>query len=118
MKQFILVLIAVLPGMVMAQSTESQKWENARYELLNNGTTVYYTDINVDNENTQFSEQSFEQIKANMLEKEGVVKVEILHFSQTIRAYHYDFVDQQTIKDFVLAERRDIEVMNQKVFTF
>ncbi|NVK65419.1 MAG: hypothetical protein HWE22_12580 [Flavobacteriales bacterium] len=117
MKQFIIVLAIVLPGIVVAQSSESQKWENARYEMVNKGTTVYYTDINVDNETSAFSEKSFDEIKANMLQKEGVVKVEITHFNQTIRTYHYDFVDTQTIKDFVLEKRRDIEVMNRKVYT-
>lgn len=116
MKQFILIAALVLPGMLFAQMTEDEKWENARYEVAKNGVVLYYTDINVDRETSSFSEKSFDQIKENMMAKEGIVKVEFVHFNQTIRAYHFDFVDQQTIKDFVLMERKDIEVMNRKEY--
>lgn len=114
MKKLIILLAVILPGMAMAQMNEAQMWENARYNVLQKGAVLMYTDVNaIDSE---FAEQQLETIKANMFKKEGIVKVEFLSLNKTIRVYHYDYIELETVKSFVLSERRGIEVMNQVVY--
>lgn len=114
MKQFILILALTLPGFIMAQLSEDQLWENARYQVVKNGATIYYTDVNVID--SEYDEQMLLRVKSQMFLKDGIVKVDFLHFNQTIRVYHYDFIELETIKNFVLEERKDIEVMNRFVY--
>ena len=100
----------------MAQMNESQLWENAQYQVIKHGASVLYTDVNTNN--TEFSEDLLAQLKTTMFQKEGIVKVEFRNMSRTIRVYHFDYIEQETVKSFILAERRDIEVMNQVEYTF
>lgn len=116
MKKFIILLVFAVPCFAMAQLNEDQLWENARYEVATNGAQIYYTDINVNSVNSDFSKEMLERIKATMFGKEGIVKVEFLHFNQTIRVYHFDYIELETVKSFVLQEREDIEVMNRVEF--
>lgn len=111
MKKIILILALVAPGFLMAQMSEDQLWENARYQVVHDGAAVYYTDVNV--LSSAFSEDMLEYVKAQMFLKEGIVKVDFLHSNQTIRVHHFDFIELETIKNFVLVERTDIEVMNR-----
>jgi len=111
MKRFILLIVLIAPGFLMAQTNDYQLWENAYYQVVKNGATIYYTDVNA--LDFEYSEATFNKSKANMLEKDGIVKVEFLHFNHTIRVYHFDFIELETIKNFVLNERKNIEVMNR-----
>lgn len=116
MKKLILILAIVLPGMLMAQMSEGQLWENAKYQSVTNGVTVYYTDVNAIG--PEFDEEMMDHVKSTMFLKDGIVKIEFLHFNQTIRVYHYDFIEVETVKSFVLDLREDIEVMNRAEFSF
>lgn len=111
MKKFIILLAIVVPGFVMAQMSENQLWENARYQVVQNGESILYTDV--DTKNAAFSEEMLDQLKENMFRKEGIVKVELRNSNKTIRVYHFEYIELETVKGFVLAERRDIEVLNQ-----
>lgn len=111
MKKLILILALAVPGFLMAQMSEDQLWENAKYQVVHDGATVFYTDVNV--LNSDFSETTLEDLKASMFQKEGIVRVEFQNLNRTIRVYHFDYIELETVKDFVLAERREIEVMNR-----
>ncbi len=111
MKKLIILFAIVVPVFAMAQMSENQLWENARYQVVKKGATVLYTDVNAIN--SEFSEELLDQVKANMFQKEGIVKVKLMNSNRTIRVYHFDYIELETIKDFVLAERSEIEVMNQ-----
>ena len=116
MKKLILILALAFPGMLMAQMSESQLWENARYQSVTNGVQIYYTDVNA--VGPEFDEEMMDHVKVTMFLKDGIVKVELLHFNQTIRVYHYDFIELETVKNFVLELRHDIEVMNRAEYSF
>jgi hypothetical protein len=110
------MLALIFPGLLMAQMSESQLWENAKYKSVVEGVQVYYTDVNaIDHE---FDEEVKDHVRTIAFQKDGIVKVEFLHESFTIRVYHYDFIDLETVKGFVLSLREDIEVMNRKEFSF
>ena len=115
MKKLILVLALAVPGFLMAQMNEDQLWENAVYQVIHDGATVFYTDVNV--LNSDFSESMLEDIKAKMFQKEGIVKVEFQNSNRTIRVYHFDYIELETVKNFVLAEKREIDVMNRVEFS-
>ena len=114
MKKLILILALAVPGFLMAQMNPDQLWENAHYQVLHNGATLFYTDVNVID--SEFEEAELDQMKEDMFTKEGIVKVEFLHFKQTVRVYHFDYIELETVKNFVLMQRRDIEVMNRIEF--
>lgn len=116
MKKLILILALAFPGMLLAQMSESQLWEHARYEAVENGVPVYYTDVNAIG--TGFDEEMMDHVKSTMFLKDGIVKVDFLHSNYTIRVYHYDFIELETVKNFVLELRDDIEVMNREEYTF
>lgn len=116
MKKLILILAIAFPTVLMAQMSEDQLWENAKYQSVTNGVPVYYTDVNA--VGPEFDEEMMEHVKSTMFLKDGIVKVEFLHFNQTIRVYHYDFIELETVKSFVLELRHDIEVMNRAEHTF
>ena len=116
MKKLILIFALVFPAMLMAQMSESQLWENARYQAVTNGVPVYYTDVNAIG--PEFDEEMMEHVKSTAFLKDVIVKVEFLHFNQTIRVYHYDFIELETVKGFVLESREDIEVMNRAEYSF
>lgn len=116
MKKLILIFALAFPGMLMAQMSEDQLWENAKYQSVANGVQVYYTDVNA--VGPEFDEEMMDHIKSTIFLKDGIVKVEFLHLNQTIRVYHYDFIELETVKGFVLELREDIEVMNRAEYSF
>lgn len=116
MKKLILILVMAFPGMLMAQLSEGQLWEHAQYESVENGVPVYYTDVNAIG--PEFDEEMMDHVKSTMFLKDGIVKIEFLHMNQTIRVYHYDFIELETVKNFVLELRHDIDVMNRVEYSF
>lgn len=114
MKNLILSIAFALPLVSFAQLSEEQLWENANYEVVRNGASVFYTDVNATQ--TPYTDKDFNRIKAKMFQKEGIVRVDFLKENRTIRVYHFDYVDLETVKSFVLREKTDIEVANRVAY--
>ena len=111
MKAFIITLVLLISGFVSAQVNEDKIWEQAVYEVRTNGTPFYYTDVNV--RETPFTKTNFALIKENMLSKEGIARVELLDHARVLRVYHFEYIEPEGIKSFILTENPDIEVMNR-----
>ena len=116
MKKVILFLALLAPCFLMAQVEESKIWEKAVFEVNHNNATIYYTDVN--STDGPFNEEILEELKPVMLRKEGIVKVEFAHVGHAIRVYHFDYIELETIKYFVLKHTQEIEVMTRKEFLF
>jgi hypothetical protein len=116
MKKVILFLALIAPSFLIAQIDESKIWEKAVFEVNHNNATIYYTDVN--SLDGPFNEEILDDLEAAMLRKEGIVKVEFAHVGHAIRVYHFDYIELETIKYFVLKHTQEIEVMTRKEYTF
>lgn len=114
MKKFILSLAFAIPLISFGQMSEEQIWENANYQVIKTGAFLYYTDINTTDE--AFAPVKFNRIKSNMLNKEGIARVELVKDNKTIRVYHFDYVDLETLKSFVIHETLKIEVTEKVLY--
>lgn len=115
MKKVILFLALIAPTLLMAQVNESKIWENAVFQVNHNNATIYYTDVN--STDGPFDEGILDEVKSAMLRKEGIVKVEFTHVGHAIRVYHFDYIELETIKYFVLKHTNEIELMTRKEYT-
>lgn len=114
MNKYIIAILLCLPLLTFAQVDEDKIWENARFEATQNLHTIYYTDVN--NAQGTFNYDELIELKDQMFEKEGIVRIELLDLDRTFRIYHLEYIEVETIKLYVLPIESGVEIMERKRF--
>ena len=115
MKAFFL-LIALLASFISFSQSESQKYEDAYFQVQHKNESAFLTTIK--SPNLAFTKAEFREIKDTMLKKEGIFKVEIVENDFVINVYHLSYIEVETIKFFVLPIKSNISLEEKVPFEF
>lgn len=107
--------LMLLPVMATAQIDEKKK-EKALSEVNLLGATAHFTEIN--SLNGTFDDYVAVSIARDMMEKEGIFGVELMHEGKTLRVYHMSYIDVEGLKSFVLPYLDSFHVEERVDFDF
>lgn len=110
MKLFIIIGCLLCASGTFGQS-QSQRWEQARYELNVNQASIYNFEIKA--ENHDFSGLNFEMLKDDYYAKEGIIDLK-LNGTTSVIVYAYEMIDIDVIKSIFITYDPDITVFNRK----
>lgn len=115
MNSIIIITLALLPFVGMSQS-ESQRIENARFEVTTNNETAFSTQIN--SQSGPFGMKEFLELEKELLQKEGIFDVKLLNDRKTIRLDHLSYIEIETIKSLIVGYRTEFEIEEKVPYTF
>ncbi len=113
MKLAITIGALLLAACSFGQS-DSQRWEDARYEMNVNNKIIYFFEVQASNH--EFSNSSFESLKNEFLNKEGIIDVKMIN-SKQIYVYTYDLIDIDVVKSIFVIFDSEIELLPRKRIT-
>lgn len=114
MKLFTILLFSFAMNYSWGQLSSSQRWEKAQFESKIQGKKVFQTTFILQED---LNEEETTQLQRIMFDKEGIVDVERIK-PKVITVSHVDFVDFQTIKDFILQFRQEFSSKERKQINF
>jgi hypothetical protein len=115
MRYIIILLLAILPLASFSQSYEANKLENAIFQIQQNGRQANTTIVTgVD---SKFDVKEFELIREDMLEKDEIFKVELIHEEKSIKVYHFTDIDVDGLKHFIIPHKRDVHFEESVSYT-
>lgn len=108
-------LIIIIGSLLIATASfgqsQSQRWEQARYEFNVNHALIYYFEVKA--ENHDFSGLNFDLLKEDYYAKEGIIDLK-LNGTTSVIVYAYELIDIDVIKSIFVTYDADITVFNRK----
>jgi len=115
MKYTIIILLTILPLVSFSQSYEANKLENAIFQIQQNGRLANTTIVTgVD---SKFTVKEFDLIRKDMLEKEEIFKIELIHDEKSIKVYHFTNIDVDGLKYFIIPHKLNVHFEESVSYT-